>query len=197
MIKIGLTGTIGSGKTYVAKIMEEYDIPVLDLDKVAKDIRNNEAKADIIAYFGNEILTSEQIDPKKLGAIVFADNQKKKKLESFIHPLVIEKMLAFFDAHEHYKYVVVEQAILFELGWEKYFDEIWLVTCSQDVALERLMKYRNLEKPRALQILNNQQTNDSKMKYVDEVIYNDADEQAIKNQLDSIFKRRSYDTSEG
>ncbi|MDF9838706.1 MULTISPECIES: dephospho-CoA kinase [unclassified Breznakia] len=189
MIKIGITGTIGSGKSYVANLLNEYDIPVLDLDKVAKEVRNNEAKKEIIAYFGDAILTEGNINPKKLSNIIFENDTARKKLESFIHPFVLEKMNDFFISNKTYEYVAVEQAILFELGWEKYFDQIWLVDCSKKIAIDRLIKFRGYEKATAEAIMNTQFSNIEKRKLADYVIINNDGKDSLYKQIDKILKK--------
>jgi len=188
MKKIAITGTIGSGKSYVSNLIKKnYHFPILDVDVVAKQVRSHQARNQIIHYFGKQILTNKEIDPKKLGAIIFQDDQKRKALEAMIHPAVYEEILKFMDVHQSSKLIFVEHPLVYELGWEHLFDEIWLVTCDPKVAIQRLIEYRGYNKEQAIQILSKQEENESKQKKANRMIYNDYEESLIK-QLNTIMK---------
>ena len=191
MKKIVITGTIGSGKSYVSNILKTvYHLPVLDVDVVARDVRNHQAKDDIIKHFGEDIIVDGEINSKKLSSIVFQDNQKLKKLESLIHPIVYKEMLAFFDCYNDSPLVIVEHPLVYELGWEQEFDEVWLVTCDSQIALERLVNYRGYSREEAMLILDKQETNKSKAKKANRIIYNDNHTSVVK-QLDNILKEEN------
>ena len=191
MKKVVITGTIGSGKSYVSNILKtSYNLPVLDVDMVAKEVRNHQAKDTIIQHFGDEIVTNGEIDPKKLGAIVFQNDQKLKELESMIHPLVYEEMLEFFHSHEYYPLVIVEHPLVFELGWEKEFDEVWLITCDPEVAIERLTNNRGYSREEANRILSKQEDNKIKETKVDRIIYNNYHAHLV-DQLKNIMKEEN------
>ncbi|MDH6366443.1 MULTISPECIES: dephospho-CoA kinase [unclassified Breznakia] len=193
MRKVVISGTIGSGKTYISNILKERGVPVLCLDEVAAHIRDTQAKADIIEAFGQDILTNDEIDRKKLGNIVFASKQAKRQLESFIHPKVLVEMQAFFKKHTQAPICVVEVANVHEFGWEVYFDEVWIVTCDDAVAIERLMKQRGYSKEYANTVLNAQKKFMPTAQQVSAYIYNNPGDDVV-SQLDTLLESRgSYD----
>lgn len=187
MIKVGLTGTIGSGKSQVAQILKQQGIPVLDLDVVAAQVREASSK-QIIACFGEQITVDGVIDRNKLAKLIFTDEYKRKQLEAIIHPQVLQNMQRFFQEHQKQALVVVEQALLFELGWEKYYDEVWLVDASHEVAMERLIKYRGYEKELAISILDKQQSNEQKKDKVKYCIENNGTIDILKKQVMEIIR---------
>ncbi len=188
MMKIVLTGTIGSGKTYVAKKLEAQGVAVLYLDAVAATIRDTIAKQAVIDAFGTSILKDDNIDRQALGALVFKDLQAKRTLENIIHPLVLEEMLAFFKTHEHEKLCVVEVANVHEFGWQKYFDEVWMVVCDHDVAINRLMKQRGYLQEYANTVLNAQKQFVLKDNEVQAYIYNNPEDD-VNTQLQQLLER--------
>lgn len=188
MKKIVITGTIGSGKSYVSeRLRKQYNVPVLDIDVAAKTVRDTQAKQQIIDAFGEAIVVNGTIDPKRLAAIVFQDDKKLRRLEQITHPFIYERMQAFFDEHQTAKLLVVEHPLVFELGWESEFDEVWLVTCKQEIAIKRLIAHRGYRYEEAVRILAQQQENSTKMKKVSHVIYND-DEHNVNEQIQKIMK---------
>lgn len=189
MKKIGLTGTIGSGKSYVGAILSKLGIPVLDLDAVAKEVRNTKARAEIVAVFGSTILQDDKIDTKRLSAIVFQDKQRLQQLEAIIHPYVKETMMEYFEAHKDKEYVVVEQAILYESGWQVYYDEVWVVVCDEKVAMQRLMKYRGYSEEASKRILKVQMKNNDKQKLANHVIENNEGSESIQRQVQRILAK--------
>lgn len=188
MKKIVLSGLIGSGKSYIMNELKKRGVTTLDLDVVAKEVRNTSAKQSIIDAFGTTILSDNQIDPKKLSEIVFNDVNKRKKLEALIHPRVLDEMLHFFAEHQQDQFVVVEMALVFEFGWEKYFDEVWVVDCKREVAFERLIKYRGYSENKADRILKSQFDNQGKLEKADKVIVNNGNQEELDLQLDSLLK---------
>ena len=125
MLKIGLTGGIGSGKTTVAQIFEVLAIPVYYADQAAKDLMNQdpELKKEIIAAFGNEVYKEGKIDRSFLGAMVFADSEKLARLNSIVHPATLNDASSWMQ-NQKSPYAIKEAALIFEAGLEKFFDFI-------------------------------------------------------------------------
>ncbi len=151
MLTIGVTGGIGSGKSTVTKILGELGAPIIDADKVGHAIYapDGPAYADMIAAFGRGILASDgTIDRKKLGPIVFGDAGALKRLNAIVHPKMFARMREMIEhlrAGGERNAIVVEAAILIEANWQALFDEIWLVTASQERVVERIERDRGLK----------------------------------------------------
>ncbi len=151
MLTIGVTGGIGSGKSTVTKFLGELGAPIIDADKVGHAIYapDGPAYADMIAAFGRGILASDgTIDRKKLGPIVFGDAGALKRLNAIVHPKMFARMREMIEhlrAGGERNPIVVEAAILIEANWQALFDEIWLVTASQERVVERIERDRGLK----------------------------------------------------
>lgn len=164
MKKIALTGNMGSGKSYVGHLIERFGVFVLDMDLVAKQVRlKNEDK--ILEMFAID-------DINELAHLIFDDSQKKEQLEKFLYTFMLEVMNDFFKQHEDEKICVVEVPLLFEKGWDIYFDEVWCVSTTIETALNRLLQYRQIGKETALSRLQHQMDMKEKEQKSDYIIYN-------------------------
>lgn len=153
MKKIALTGTIASGKTTVAILLKKRRLPVFDADGYAHMAlyRTSKTYQQIIDVFGHEILTeTDEIDRQKLAKVIFNDETKRKQLNAIVHPFVKEGMMKFFEHHQNDPLVFAEIPLLFEAGWQDLFDEVVLVTCSEEKAIQRMMEDRDYSKDMAM-----------------------------------------------
>lgn len=168
MKRIALTGNMGSGKSYVGHLIEKFGVFVLDLDIVAKKVRmENEDK--ILEMFHIN-------DSDELAKLIFNDLQKKEQLEKFLYTYMLEIMNSFFEKHKNEKICVVEVPLLFEKGWDIYFDEVWCVFTTTETALNRLLQYRNIDQKEALIRLQHQMNMEEKVKKSDFIIYNNEED---------------------
>lgn len=195
MKTIGLTGGIASGKSTVAKIFATHHIPVINADKLAHEAiqPGQPAYKEIVSTFGSVVLAeNETIDRKKLGKIVFADDQAKKRLETIIHPVVIEKIKGFIATMHEYgvNVAVFEIPLLFEVGLTSLFDEIWVVTVDRESQLTRLQERDGLTVEEAKQRIETQLPLEIKVKKADVVIDNNLGVTETKNQV--IAKLRDF-----
>ena len=146
MLKIGLTGGIGCGKSFVGAALEGYGCLVVHADELGHEVlaREGTAYAPVVAEFGREILNAEgEIDRRALGALVFGNPEKLEQLNALVHPAVIrreEELVAEFAARQPDGIAIVEAAILVETGSYKRFDKLILVTCREDQQVERAMR---------------------------------------------------------
>ena len=189
MIKYAITGNIASGKTAVEKFFRQKGFNVLDTDKVAHDLLENEVLKSVIEAFGEEILTNNKPDRAKLAEIVFKNAEKRKILENIIHPLVKEKILSFFNENESEKAVFVAVPLLFEAGMEHIFDKIILVVADDEIRLERLMARNGLEQNDALRRIKSQMSQFEKFEKSDYVFHNNAEFDNLKNQVDDFCNK--------
>ena len=144
MLRVGLTGGIGCGKSTVAAMMRELGCHVLDADELAHRLiePGEAAYDDIVREFGREILgPADRVDRAKLGAIVFADPARRAKLESFIHPRIFEaraQELRRLEEADPHGVTVIEAALLVEAGYYKQLDRLIVVWCRPEQQLARL-----------------------------------------------------------
>ncbi|MCK5822510.1 MAG: dephospho-CoA kinase [Bacteroidales bacterium] len=185
MLKVGITGGIGSGKTIVCEIFKHLNIPVYNADIEAKKIliENNSVRKKLIKNFGDNIyLNSSEINKKFLANIIFNDKKDLVKINSIVHPVVWENFLSFIQNKLCYKYVILEAAILIESGFYKNMDYVINVSAPEDVRIQRTVKRDNVQKNTIMQRVNNQISEDERIKFSDFVIIND-DKQLVLPQV--------------
>lgn len=173
--RVGLTGSIASGKSTVAKRLEERGLPVIDLDKVGHDVlrRGGTAFAPVLAAFGESILGSDgEVDRKKLGAVVFRDASARERLNALIHPKIREdeaRRVAVLAA-QGADAVVTEAALLIETGQRPRFDMFVVVGCDPAIQVARLMKRDGCSEEEAKRKVSAQLSFEEKKKAADFVI---------------------------
>src|SRR5699024_7952975 len=190
---IGLTGSIASGKSTVSLMFDDFDIPVIDADKLAREVVDPGEKAyeAIIHKFGPGILREDKtLDRKKLGAIVFADEQKRMQLNEIVHPAIREKMLKHRDAYikSDEKCVVLDIPLLFENKLTNYVDKTLVVYVDENVQLERLMEREGFSKQEAKQRIQAQIPNKEKAKLADAIIDNNGTKHHSYEQLENLLR---------
>lgn len=189
MLKIGLTGGIGSGKSIVARVFETLGIPVYYADDAAKRLMSTDEnlKESIIKNFGEECYKSGQLDRKQLASIVFNNKEKLKLLNSLIHPATIA------DANEWMKkqksaYIMKEAALLFESGAVKNLDYVIGVLSPADLRIKRVMQRDGLTEKEVMQRIDQQMDEKEKMKRCDFIITND-EKQLVLPQILELDKK--------
>jgi len=149
MIKLGVTGLMGSGKSYICSLFKELGVPVYNSDERAKWVSNNipELKEKLIQEFG-DIYTDGELDKAKIRKIVFVDGgeDKLKLLNQICHPYVYNDFQDFCDLHSDKTLIVAESAILFEAGMNKRLDKILFVDVPYDIRLRRTLDRDNITK---------------------------------------------------
>jgi len=175
MIRIGLTGNIGTGKSTVARIFEILGVPVYHADKRAREILESDKVTEQIAsLFGKQVLnTMLQVDRKALASIVFNDKDKLAKLNKLIHPLVEKDFLQWCDNHADQKYILHEAAILFESGFDRLFDANILITAPEELCITRVVARDGITEEMVSDRILNQWPQDKKLPLADYVVVND------------------------
>ncbi len=176
MIKVGITGGIGSGKTTVCKVFELLGVPVYNADDEAKQIldSNEEVKEKILNIFGIELLNDKgKIDKKKLASFVFNNKEKLEKLNFLVHPAVRQHFENWLKQHSAKKYILKEAAILFESGAYKLVDKVIMVTAPLELKINRTMQRDKISREQVEQRINNQLSDEEKIKRSQFVIHND------------------------
>ena len=140
MLKIGITGGIGSGKSTVCKIFRSLKVPIYHADLRAKDLihQNKKIRENIIAEFGTNSFVKGVYNTEFISDVVFQNREKLQKLNSIIHPSVIRDFIEWSSSFSNFKYVLQEAAILFESGADKDLDYVIVVDSPLDLRIERL-----------------------------------------------------------
>jgi len=188
MITVGLTGGIGSGKTTIANFFIELGIPVYFADDEAKKIMNSskKIKKKLIAEFGDEAYKNEELNRGYLADIVFNDKEKLSIINSIVHP-EIAKHFSKWVKKQKTKYIIQENAILFENDTASKFDFIITVTAPIDIKIDRILKRDSTTKEAVLSRIDSQWSDAKKIKMSDFVI-NNIDLIDTKLQVENLHK---------
>ena len=190
MLKIGLTGGIGSGKTTVARVLEVLGIPVYYADEAAKDLMNkNELlKQQLIFYFGEATYFEDgQLNRKHLSSIVFANKEKLELLNSLVHPVTIADAQQWFSKQTS-PYVVKEAALLFESGSAEGLDYVIGVTAPATLRIKRVMDRDHVTAEEVKRRMANQLDDGIKMKLCDFVLQNN-EQQLLLPQVIQLHEK--------
>jgi dephospho-CoA kinase len=189
MLKVGLTGGIGSGKSTVARIFEVLGIPVYYADDAAKQIMNTDKdlKALLIKNFGEETYQNDQLDRAYLASIVFADADKLKLLNSLTHPATIRDANRWMS-EQTTPYTIKEAALLFESDAHKFLDKIIGVFAPQELRIKRVMERDNVTRDEVISRMSRQMNEEEKMKRCDFIIVND-EQQLVTPQVLQLHAR--------
>ena len=158
MLKVGLTGGIGCGKTTVAKVFAQLNIPVIDADEIAHRLVaiGQPALSQIQQEFGADILSPDgSLNRKKLRELIFSDLKQKQKLESILHPLVYQAIQAELK-QLNTPYCIICIPLLFETNMSHFVDRILVVDCSVETQIERVRSRDNLTVERIQSIIDSQ-----------------------------------------
>lgn len=188
-IKIGLTGGIGSGKSFIAHLLSMMHCPVYDSDSRAKKLMHEsvEIKEALIDYFGASVYQNGLINRNYLSNQVFNNPDKLQHLNAIVHPIVLKDLDLFLN-QDHFTFLAVESAILFESKMDKKVDFIVGVVAPMDIRLERTMKRDQISQEAVKSRINNQMTNHEMEIKCDFIIYNDG-ERALLPQLWELFEQ--------
>ena len=184
MLRIGLTGGIGSGKSTVAHIFSVLGIPVYDADSAAKRLMSEDEilKNEIIENFGKDSYHNGQLIPKHLSEQVFNDPKKTALLNSLVHPATIQDAKKWMEKQTA-PYIIKEAALIFETGSNKMLDKVIGVSSPLSLRIERTMKRNNITSSQVMERIILQMNEDEKMRLCDYVIYNDEQQMLIPQVL--------------
>ena len=172
-IKIGLTGGIGTGKTYISKQFLDIGIPVFNADNEAKKLYTDpKVCAFFKARYQKLFFTNNQLDISKLANFVFSNPKNRKEIEAFIHPLVMQQFETW-TTQQISDIVICESAIIFEAELTSFFDKIIVVNAPLDVRIKRIKdRNDNLSEAEIMQRIHSQMAQEEKCKLADLVIWN-------------------------
>jgi len=183
---IVLTGGIASGKSTASALMQLFGFRVIDADKVAHEVLDANS-SEIARVFGSEFVVNGKVDRKKLGSIVFADKDKRLKLESIVHPKIREQILTLAKAQEKLgKPYLIDIPLFFERGSAYNIDKSIVVYAPMQIQLERLIKREGLSEEEAMQRINAQMPIEKKRELATFVIDNSKDLANLQSECERV-----------
>ena len=188
---IGLTGGIGSGKSIVGKYFNELGIDTIDADDVAKNILddNTKAKQLFLECFGDEFLDQDnKINRDLLRTKIFIDIEKKNKLESIIHPIVLEEISEFISKSDSI-YSIIIVPLIFETNSQDFYDKIIVVDCNEENQILRASERDNKSKENIINIIKNQASRENRNSIADEIILNDSTLDNLRDQVIKVHQK--------
>jgi dephospho-CoA kinase len=192
MIKAGITGNIGSGKSTVARLFEMLDVPVFYADQQARLISERvDVLKEIKLTFGDKVIAADgSLNRKAVAEIVFSDPKKLSDLNSIIHPRVKDSFNEWCALHQSFPYLLHESAILFESGLDYLCDRIILVTAPEEIRIHRVMQRDLISRQEVIGRMSNQWTETKLLSLSDFEIVNDDCASLIEQviQIDAILK---------
>ncbi|MEN6413214.1 MAG: dephospho-CoA kinase [Veillonellales bacterium] len=200
MYIVGLTGGIASGKSAVSGMLREFGAYIVDADELARAVvlPKQPAWLEIMARFGPSILLPDgSIDREKLGDIVFNDKTARQHLEDIVHPNIKARVLAEIKtaSQQGKQIVVLDVPLLFEVGWQKLTDEVWVVYVDDSVQLQRLIKRNCLSAEQALARIHSQMQLTEKVRLANVIIDNNGDLAATRRQVWENWQRLEKKTA--
>ncbi len=195
MLKVGLTGSIAVGKTFVCEVFRELGCSVLDADQVARDVVQPGTKGLglVVDAFGKFILRPDgTLNRSKLGSIVFADTEKRLLLNSIIHPLVIEaqdRWITERAAEDTNGIAIIDAALMIESGGYRRFDKLIVVWCEPELQLQRLMARDGLSRQDAEKRIASQMSQEDKKSHADFLIDTSKDHEDTRRQVADIYRQ--------
>lgn len=195
---IGLTGGIGTGKSTVSQYLKEQNFAIVDADLISRQVvePGMPLLADLEAAFGSNIILDDgSLDRKGLAAIVFNDKEQKKKMESIMHTAILAEMRRQMDdyaAEGTHKGIIIDAPLLFEIGLEKWCDEVWLIVADMDVRIQRVCARDNAVPKEVEARIRNQMSDEEKRKLSDSILDNSTTLEALHNQIHDLLKEKRF-----
>lgn len=195
MLRVGLTGSIAVGKSHVLAQLSELGCHVIDADRTARDVvaKGTEGLRLVVEEFGEEVLQPDgALDRARLGAIIFADKEKRARLNSILHPLIIsaqDEEMRRWEAEDPEGIGIIDAALMIESGGYKRFDKIVVVHCRPEIQIERLMRRNNLSREEAERRIAAQMPQKEKMRYADFLIDTSEDYEQTRQRTLEVFRK--------
>ena len=188
MIKLGITGGIGSGKTTICRLLESFGVPVYYADIEAKNLMNtdSEIKEVLLDWFGPDLYASGSLDRALLASYIFSDKEKLQRVNNLVHPRVAAHFTNW-QLTQKTKCIAKEAAILFESGSYKQMDAVLSVNAPENIRIDRVMKRDGVSKEDVIQRLSKQWTDEQRSEKANYTINNDGNTLVLP-QLITLLK---------
>ncbi|ANZ19333.1 dephospho-CoA kinase [Streptomyces noursei] len=192
MVKVGLTGGIGAGKSEVSRLLASYGAVIVDADKIAREVvePGTPGLAAVVEEFGAEVLAADgTLDRPKLGALVFSDQEKLKALNAIVHPLVGARSAELEASAGPDAVVVHDVPLLTENGLAPLYDLVVVVDATPQTQLDRLVRLRGMAEDEVRRRMAAQATREERLAVADLVIDNDGPLEALEPQVREVWER--------
>ena len=201
MLKVGLTGNIGCGKSTISSELEMRDYLIIDADLITRDIYEYDDVIERMNIYFPTAVKDGKIDRKLLGEIVFSNEDKMLILNRIVHNKILSEIEMRIDLysriHGDSGLVIIDGALLYETGFDKSMDKMVVVYCSGDEQLDRVLKRDNLTVPQALSRINSQQDQEEKVLRADFVVDNSGSLDDLSVKIDELEEKLRYWLKEG
>ena len=191
MLKVGLTGGIGSGKSTVAKTLQSKGIKLIDADLIAREVVSpgEPALLAIVEFFGSTILLADgSLNRAELKQRIFSDPAAKKQLESILHPSIKQRILQRVDDTSDAPYVVADIPLLVENNYPQYFDRVIVVDCTEAQQIARVQARDELGETQIKRIMQSQATRQNRLAAASDVIDNTGDLTSLNTQIEKLHE---------
>ncbi|GGX03643.1 dephospho-CoA kinase [Streptomyces noursei] len=192
MVKVGLTGGIGAGKSEVSRLLASYGAVIVDADKIAREVvePGTPGLAAVVEEFGAEVLAADgTLDRPKLGALVFSDQEKLKALNAIVHPIVGARSAELEASAGPDAVVVHDVPLLTENGLAPLYDLVVVVDATPQTQLDRLVRLRGMAEDEVRRRMAAQATREERLAIADLVIDNDGPLEALEPQVREVWER--------
>ena len=188
MKKYGITGNIATGKSSVTSYLKQKGYVVIDSDLLSHEAL--EMDEDCIKKTASlfDCLEDGSINRKKLGQIIFHDENAKKQLEAIIHPYVKKRIEEEIEKNKDQAIIFIDVPLLYELNWQDLFDQVIVVSCDEEIQLERFLKRNHYSKEYAFTIMNNQMSLTLKKQQANIIFDNNGTLESLYYQVDQFLK---------
>ena len=194
MLKVGLTGGIGCGKSTAVDAFRVLGIPIVDADQISKNIvkQGNESLVEIAKVFGNDILLKNgELNRSALKQRIFSDPKSLEKLEAILHPRIkaeIKKQLSALKKHNTHNYVIVDIPLLVEKNYQAMFDKIIVVDCLPEQQIQRVSLRDTLSGSEIKKIMKTQASREERNQAATEILDNTRDKETLLSQINRLHK---------
>lgn len=191
MIKMGITGGIGTGKSVVSDIFHLHGIPLYNADREAKKLNDSSPyiRAQLTLQIGEDLYTEDKLDRKKLASIIFHDSRKLAIVNSIIHPELARHFTEWCRQREcSYPMVILDAALLIEAGFYQFVDKVVMVQAPKELRIARVMQRDRSTRDEVEARMNSQLPEEEKIKYADYLICND-NRHSLIHQVAEVIKK--------
>ena len=194
MLRVGLTGSIAVGKSYVTSVFEELGCRVLDADQTAREVvePGSPGLRAVVESFGRDVLSDDgTLNRARLGELIFTDPEQRQRLNAILHPFIIarqDEIMREWEAQDPEGIGIIDAALMIESGGYKRFDKLIVVHCRPEVQLERLMLRTGLSPEQARQRIASQMSQEEKQRYADYLIDTSDGFELTRSRVSEIHK---------
>jgi len=189
LLKVGLTGGIGCGKSTAVDAFRVLGVPIVDADQIAKDMVNqgSEALSEIATIFGNDLLLeSGELNRPLLKQVIFSDSNALEKLEAILHPRIKAEITRQISILKNQAYVIVDIPLLVEKNYQEMFDQIIVVDCLPEQQVQRVLLRDQLSDSDVMRIMQNQASREKRNKAATMILDNTLDKETLLSQINRM-----------